>query len=502
MFFHPKNAIAICVAAACLFGSVAVNAQSQSNNSEFTRRMAALQQARQRTETVVAPPAHRVAAQTAPRISRASEPVRVSQIPSAGSGTRVAPSVGGFVPGHLQGSPFVDGTIIDGGSPIVQGTIIDGGYSNGQIISHSPIPSGQIINGPIGSSIVSDGGVMGHSYGGEIVSESYGGSGGGCGCGGGGCDSGSCGGGGCSDGGCGGVGENFFADGCCGRGGCPDGPCYLSQFGKIFRNAEYFGGFSAFRSNLFTAPDGSGDLADDSSHGLHAGFNLGVPLCRLSCGFLSGQFGVRTVNTNFGGAQFTDDDRNQLFITTGIFRRVDYGLQFGVVADILRDEWFANSDLVQVRSEIGYVWQSGTSFGFRFAQNVQDDETDGDFNNVLFTNNLVTTNDWYRFFLRHEIARGGYGEVYGGWTDNDQGIAGLDFDFPLTNRLAFQSNFVYYISDGDVPANQGFLGGTPNDSFNVSVGFSLRPSGRKYYRNYDRPLQDVADNGTMMTLRQ
>ena len=133
MIFHPKNAIAMCVAAACLLGSVTANAQTQSNSSEFTRRMAALQQARQRTETVVAPPAHRVAAQTAPRISRASAPVRVSQLPTAGSSTR---SGGGFAPSYLQNSQFVDGTIIDGGSPIVQGGIIDGGYSNGQIISH------------------------------------------------------------------------------------------------------------------------------------------------------------------------------------------------------------------------------------------------------------------------------------------------------------------------------------------------------------------------------
>ena len=503
MFFHLKNAIAMCVAAACLLGSATANAQTKPDNSEFTRRMAALQQARQRTEAVVAPATHQVAAQTAPRIARAQEPVRVSQLPMAGSGTRMAPSMGsGFVPGHLQNSQFMDGTIIDGGSPIVQGTMIDGGYSSGQIINQQPvISSGQVINGPIGSSIVSNGAPMGHSYGGEVVSGSYGGSGGGCNCGGG-CDSGSCGGGGCSDGGCGSVGESYFADDCCGRGGCPaGGPCYLNQFGKVFKNAEYFGGFNAFRTTLFNAPDGSG-LADDNSHGLYAGLNMGIPLCRLTCGFLSGQFGVRTVNTNFNGARFTDDDRNQTFITAGLFRRVDYGLQYGVVVDYLREEWFANADLIQIRSEVSYVWQSGTSFGFRFARNAQDDPTSGDFNNVQFTNNLVSTNQWFRFFARHEMARGGYGEVFGGYSETDQGIVGLDLDFPLTDRLAFQSNFVYYTSDSDVPANQGFIGGTPNDAFNVSVGFALRPGGRKYYRNYERPLFDVADNGTMTILRQ
>ena len=66
MFFHLKNAITICVATACLMGSGAANAQAQSNSPEFSRRMAALQQARQRTAstTVVT----QQAAQTAPRI--------------------------------------------------------------------------------------------------------------------------------------------------------------------------------------------------------------------------------------------------------------------------------------------------------------------------------------------------------------------------------------------------------------------------------------------------
>ena len=479
MFFHLKNAIAICVAAACLLGSVTANAQN--NNSEFTRRMAALQQARQRTETVVEPATHQAAAQSAPRIARAVQGSGSRVTPALGSGSRIVPSNGGFTPGTIQNAPFVNGTIIQGGSPIVQGTIIENQYP------------GQVVGGPIGSSVVSNGVVMDHSYGGEIVSESYGGSAGGC-------SDGSC--GGCSDGSCGSVGESYFADDCCGRGGCPTGgPCYLNQFGEVFKNAEYFGGFNAFRTNLFNAPDGSG-LADDNSHGLYAGLNMGIPLCRLTCGFLSGQFGVRTVNTNFNGARFTDDDRNQVFITAGLFRRVDYGLQYGAVVDYLREEWFANADLIQIRSEVSYVWQNGTSFGFRFARNAQDDPTSGDFNNVPFTNNLVSTNQWFRFFARHEMASGGYGEVFGGYSETDQGIVGLDLDFPITNRIAFQSNFVYYIADEDVPANQGFIGGDPSDAFNVSVGFALRPGGRKYYRNYERPLFDVADNGTMTILRQ
>lgn len=485
MFLHPKNAITICAAAACLLASVTANAQSQSqsqsSNSEYARRIAALQQARQRTPAA-APEIQQTAAQVAaPRVARAipqgssSRSVPFSagsstrSVPfSGGSSTRSIPS-GGFTPNHLQSSQQFGETIIEGGSPIVH---------DGQIIHQSPIIENHIVDAPIGSSIVGEEVIIDDPYSG-VVTE------------------------GCSDGSCGDVGESYFSDGCCGRGGCPTaGPCLVNRFGGILRNAEYFGGFNSFRGNLFNAPDNSGSLVDDSSHGGFAGFNLGLPLSRISGGLFSGQFGVRTVNTNFGGAQFTDDDRNQIFITAGLFRRVDYGLQGGVVADVLREEWFSDVDLVQIRGELGYVWQNGTSFGFRFATNAQDETTDGEFNNTPFANNFVTTNDWYRFFVRHESAHGGYGEIFGGWTDNEQGIIGLDFDFPVRERIAMEAGFTYFLSDEEVPANQGFIGGEPNDSFNIYVGLSLRPLGRSYYRSYERPLFDVADNGTLSVFRQ
>jgi len=518
MFRHRKNAIAICVTAACLIGSVTAHAQTQSNNSELSRRMAALQQARQRTETTVVTSAPEQVAQSIPRISRASSTVhppgirtaqagsgsriiapgsgsRVvaqgsgSQFVAPGSGSQLGAPTGGFVPGHLQGGQIINGPIIDGGSPIVQGGIIDGGFSNGQIIEQSPFIDGQVIGGPIGSSISGGEVIVDQPYG-EVIGDSYSTT-----------IDGSCGDGSC---GCGEVGDSYFAGDCCGRGGCGiiGGPCFVDRFRKVIRQAEFFGGFTSFRSNLFTALDGSNDLVDDSSHGTYGGLNLGLPLCPLTGGLFSGQFGVRTVNTNFGGAEFTDDDRNQFFITAGFFRRVDQGLQLGVVADIIREEWFSEADLVQIRGEIGYVWQSGTSFGFRFANNAQDDVTTGEFNGVEFTDSIVRTVDWYRFFIRHEAARGGYGEIFAGWSESDQGIIGLDFDLPITNRIAIESGFTYYLGDEPLPTNQGFIGGDQFDAFNVFVGLSLRPSGRQHYRNYDRPLFDVADNGTATITRQ
>jgi hypothetical protein len=155
-----------------------------------------------------------------------------------------------------------------------------------------------------------------------------------------------------------GVSGAYFEDGCCGRGGCPQsyGPCWLGNLGKALRTGEYFGGAVAFQSPLFTEqgqdlPEDVNQLASDSSFGFYGGFNFGIPLCRLTCGLLSGQFGVRSVSTNFDGNEFTTEDRRQIFVTTGVYRRVDYGLQFGVVADFLHEEWFTETDLIQLRAE-------------------------------------------------------------------------------------------------------------------------------------------------------
>ena len=186
-----------------------------------------------------------------------------------------AAGVGGYVPPHVQGSsPVLGGNFVDSGSPIVADSYIDNGFN----------------------------GV-------------------GCGCDGG-CDS------------CG-VGGNFFN---CRTGGC--GPCALENcwfnvLGGIFSNAEVFGGAHAFRSRNFVAGT---QVIDDSSFGLFGGANLGLSLCKLTCGLFSGQVGVRSSQSEFEGDFFSADNRDQLFLTFGIFRRVDCGLQLGVVADFLHEQ--------------------------------------------------------------------------------------------------------------------------------------------------------------------
>ena len=222
----------------------------------------------------------------------------------------------------------------------------------------------------------------------------------------------------------------------------------------------------------------------------------------LTGGILSGQLGIRSVQTNFNGNQFSTENRDQLFITTGFFRRVDYGLQGGVVADILHEEWFTENDLVQIRGELGWVNGAGRTLGVRFATNTQDDITSGTFNGNDFSNLITSTEDTFRVFLRQERANAGYGEIFVGTSELDQTIVGLDFDVAVTEFVGVQAGFNYYLSDEGLPAGTtNFAGGNSAESFNVFVGFVLRPRGRSYYNWYNRPLFSVADNGSLLITR-
>src|SRR5439155_14079823 len=100
----------------------------------------------------------------------------------------------------------------------------------------------------------------------------------------------------------------------------------------------------------------------------HEGFNWGIPIA----GFLSGQWGANWTQSNFSGSYFTTDNRNQIFFTAGLFRRVDWGFQGGLVFDYLHDEWDYSADLGQLRGELSWLWCNCNEVGFWFAVGVHD----------------------------------------------------------------------------------------------------------------------------------
>ena len=489
MFFPPKRQTIIAVFVAIT--TVAISTQAMAwQSSEFERRAAAMQAARARSSQSLVVPA---SASRAIKPKKANKTIKTVAQPTSSTVTtrHLSPGQNVRVASAVVTNPSSVGTnqkpvrvaqIFHGGAPITGGTVIQGD------IVGSSFAGGEIISeGPVYDSVVYDEGFVSND----------------CGCGG--CSTGySCG------------ASPAIGDGCCGRGGCPGspgcggcpgGPCWLGNIGKALYTGEYFGGATAFQNPLFTAPGqdlpiDENELASDSSFGFYGGFNLGIPLCRLSGGYLSGQFGIRSVNTNFNGNEFTSEDRRQTFITTGLYRRVDYGLQFGAVADILHEEWFTESDLVQIRADLGWVYQGGHTIGFRYATGVQDDFTDGTFDGNQFTEFFQTTDDNYRFYYRHMAPWGGWGEGFVGWGEASQTIIGFDIDLPVSDRVSFQSGFTAYLNDDVVPAGSNFQGGNLNEAWNLFVGISFKPQGRAWYRSYDRPLFSVADNGTMLVRRQ
>ncbi len=479
MFSFPNRQTIIAVFVAIT--TVAISTQAMAwQSSEFERRVAAMERARARSSQPVVARASAAEEVGTKKIKRA---IKTASQPASKTVARrnLNPRPNERVASTVVTSPRSVGShrkpahvaqMIHGGAPIMDGSVIQG-----EIVG-STYAGEEILNGgPVYDSVIHE----------DYFDAD-------CGCGG--CSSGyECGAGTALDG------------GCCGRGGCPPGPCWFGNLGKALRTGEYFGGATAFQNPLFTEPAqglpiNENNLASDSSFGFYGGFNLGIPLCRLSCGYLSGQFGIRSVNTNFNGNEFTSEERRQTFVTAGLYRRVDYGLQFGAVADILHEEWFTESDLVQIRTDLGWVYQGGHTLGFRYATGVQDEFTDGAFNGNQFFDFFQTTDDNYRFYYRHMAPWGGWGEAFVGWGEAAQTIIGVDVDLPVTDNISFQSGFTAYLNDDLVPAGGNFQGGNLNEAWNLFVGISFRPQGRSWYRSYDRPLFSVADNGTMLVRRQ
>ncbi len=319
---------------------------------------------------------------------------------------------------------------------------------------------------------------------------------------------------------CGSSGGYFDAcDPCFDRGGCDPciiQNCWLRHLGPLFRNSEWGFGASASKFARFDL-ELPGDLPldlggktvaiDDNSFGYYFEFNVGVPLCHLTCGLVSWQFGMRSVHSNFDGHPVSKTGREQTFVTTGFYRRVDYGLQFGCVADFLNQDWFLQTKVRQLRGDVAWVYPSGKMFGFRFAYNTK---TDGEIYDIEFdvTDNIsiessvnenASTLNNYRFYYQYMAPCGGTAEYFAGWSDRHNGILGVNWDVPLKDFISVKTGFTYMKSDDDT-INIDF-GGDGQDSWNLYTGCVYRPRGRGWYRCYDKPLFNVADNGSMIQIR-
>ena len=159
-------------------------------------------------------------------------------------------------------------------------------------------------------------------------------------------------------------------------------------------------------------------MGETASFGFHYGLNWGVPVPCMPNQPIGMQLGYRGVSSNYSGASFTEDSRDQSFITAGLFRRVDWGLQGGVVVDILSDKWYYDDlSLTQLRGELSWVFPQCHELGAFFTAGTKTNEVAS----TMWVNDQQQTTvieeyeptDLIAFFYRRrfEAVGGGYGRL-------------------------------------------------------------------------------------------
>jgi len=284
----------------------------------------------------------------------------------------------------------------------------------------------------------------------------------------------------------------------CGRGGCTWVPLCLFLPMPPIDCFEAYGGVQGF-----TGPANRGG---SGSFGFHEGFNWGIP---ISC-CMAGQFGATWTQNNFDGNYLTPDQRNQVFVTGGLFHRADWGLQGGVVFDYLRDNWDYRADLAQIRAELSWLWCGCNEVGV-WAAIGMNDAKDIEIRRPVFTNTTIRTvnttstlevNDLYALFFRRQFACGGNGRLFGGFTSHSQGLVGGDATVPINPCWSLRTSFMY-VTPGSNNEDDDNARTDPRfnrESWNVGISLVWTPCPRNNCcPNYSRPLFNVADNGTFVT---
>ncbi len=313
--------------------------------------------------------------------------------------------------------------------------------------------------------------------------------GGGCDCGG--CQSG------CDD--SGGGYEECGGGGCACGGGC-DGGYPVETFGGIpkplwMRNLSLFAGVHGFK--------GPPDFGRNGNFGMQEGVNWSTPIGGpWPIGF---QVGMTGVQSNFMGNQTvqydvlnrgwdtTTADRDQIFVTAGLFHRANCGgWQGGVAMDFLHDNYYEQGDLSQLRAELGYVmpcaqreigfWGSFGTAGDRFGL---PDQT--------FVEWEPT--DMYAFYYRRYFERGGEGRLWAGFTGQSDALLGAEIRIPVGHSWAIENRANFLL-----PSERRGTLGQPEESWGLTVQVVWYPGlpAHRADRTPFRPLFGVADNSTFM----
>ncbi|HBE69968.1 MAG TPA: hypothetical protein DDW52_17620, partial [Planctomycetaceae bacterium] len=191
------------------------------------------------------------------------------------------------------------------------------------------------------------------------------------------------------------------------------------------------------------------------------------------------------------------DRRSQMFLTGGLFRRVDYGLQGGLVVDYLHDDWFYKADLLQLRGELSFVTAYRGEWGFRFTNSQQTSESTISIGGSSIDLSLESL-DSYRFFARRNfgIHLQSTAELVAGWSEQKNALVGLRIELPLAAELGLEAESLY-----GTPPSESMLG-YDQEWWNIAIALKWTP-GRSFgtARDYYRPLFKVADNASLLVQR-
>lgn len=251
-------------------------------------------------------------------------------------------------------------------------------------------------------------------------------------------------------------------------------------------------GFSGASSFLGTAA--AGQVA--GNFGFQQGFNFGGRLPGVMGGQLGSQLGLRFTQTQLDSSSAGDDQRTQAFLTAGLFRRVDYGLQGGLVIDYLHDDWVYQADMLQLRGEVSFLFSPCHDAGFRFSDSQQIDDTRAVIRGLTAPIDLRLEGlNTYRFFYRARLgeAAASLTEFHAGFTEDWAAIFGAHLRTPLHQQLGLELDSVYLLppEESGLPYTQA--------GWNLSLALVWSP-GRCFGRDRDyyRPLFAVADNGSFI----
>lgn len=277
-------------------------------------------------------------------------------------------------------------------------------------------------------------------------------------------------------------------------------PFFLPMLRINWCRFDFFAGVQGFQGPMNFASTSATDpnvRSGSGSFGFYEGLNEGRSLKKWLGWDLSAQLGLRATQSNLIGSEFTNESRQQVFVTGGLFRRVDYGLQYGGVIDYLNDDWWFQADVTQFRGELSWKTRGCHVFGFQTMQSMGGESSDSfvqQADGTTFQSRVAFEPvDQYRIFYRRMLNGSGNWSAFGGWTEDDDGLLGANLNLPLKRNIVLATSATFLIP------NEGALSdGHREEAWNISMGLVYRPGGPKGCGRYCRPLFDVADNGTFI----